>query len=149
MDIEIPKTLRVEHERLRAELARATQLGGNTGEAARAVGQLLQEHFVKETEFALPPLGALPLLGAGQVTPEMGAIVALTDRLQAELPGMLEEHDAIVGALERQAVSARQEGRPECVHLAEQLMLHAQTEEEVLYPTTLLIGEYLKLRLNG
>jgi hypothetical protein len=28
------------------------------------------------------------------------------------------------------------------------LMLHAQTEEEVLYPAAILIGEYLKLKLK-
>lgn len=32
--------------------------------------------------------------------------------------------------------------------IREKLMLHAQTEEEVLYPTALLIGEYLKLKLK-
>lgn len=28
------------------------------------------------------------------------------------------------------------------------LMLHTQIEEEVLYPAAILIGEYLKLKLN-
>jgi len=27
-------------------------------------------------------------------------------------------------------------------------MLHAQTEEEVLYPAAVLVGEYLKLKLE-
>jgi hypothetical protein len=31
---------------------------------------------------------------------------------------------------------------------AETLRLHAQTEEEVFYPTAIVIGEYLKLRLD-
>jgi hypothetical protein len=30
------------------------------------------------------------------------------------------------------------------VHFAEKLMAHARTEEEVSYPTALLIGRYLK-----
>jgi hypothetical protein len=30
--------------------------------------------------------------------------------------------------------------------LCEKLKLHAQTEEEVLYPAAILIGEYLKLK---
>jgi len=29
------------------------------------------------------------------------------------------------------------------------LMLHAQTEEEVLYPAAILVGEYLKVKLEG
>jgi len=28
-------------------------------------------------------------------------------------------------------------------------MLHAQTEEEVLYPAAILVGEYLKLKLKS
>jgi len=40
--------------------------------------------------------------------------------------------------------AAQSEGRIEYVHLAERFMLHAQTEEEVLYPSAILIGEYLK-----
>jgi hypothetical protein len=31
---------------------------------------------------------------------------------------------------------------------AEKLALHAQTEEEVLYPAAILVGEYLKLKLK-
>lgn len=31
---------------------------------------------------------------------------------------------------------------------AEHEELHAQTEEEVLYPASILIGEYLKLKLS-
>jgi hypothetical protein len=31
---------------------------------------------------------------------------------------------------------------------ARKLILHAQTEEEILYPASILIGEYLKLKLG-
>jgi len=33
------------------------------------------------------------------------------------------------------------------VHFAEKLMLHAQTEEQVSYPTSILIGRYVKSKL--
>ena len=36
----------------------------------------------------------------------------------------------------------------EFVHFAEKLTLHAQTEEEVLYPASILVGDYLKLRMK-
>ena len=32
--------------------------------------------------------------------------------------------------------------------LAQKLIRHAQTEEEVLYPASILVGEYIKLRLG-
>jgi hypothetical protein len=103
---------------------------------------------VKEEEYALPPLGLLPLLTEGKMTPEMGDVLLLTNRLQTELRQMLAEHKAIVAALQHLAEVAKQEEKLEYARFAEKLMLHAQTEEEVLYPTAILIGEYVKLRLN-
>lgn len=37
--------------------------------------------------------------------------------------------------------------KEEHAEFAHKLMLHAQTEEEVLYPAALLVGEHIKLRL--
>ncbi len=42
----------------------------------------------------------------------------------------------------------RKENKEEYVRVAEKLLLHAQTEEQVLYPAAILIGEYLKLKLR-
>jgi len=53
-----------------------------------------------------------------------------------------------VAALEKLVAAARQEGKPEYALFADKLMLHAQNEEEVLYPAAILVGEYLKLRSN-
>jgi hypothetical protein len=148
MTFTIPHPLKLEHEELHATLAQATKAGGKVGEAAKAVAKLLRAHFVKEEEYALPPLGLLSSLAAGKVMPEMSGVLPMTDRLKRELPEMLAEHKAIVAALEQLAGTARQTGNSEYVHFAEQLKLHAQTEEDVLYPAAILIGEYLKLKLG-
>jgi hypothetical protein len=42
------------------------------------------------------------------------------------------------------AAAAREEYKPEYAAFAEQLILHIQEEEEVLYPAVLLVGETLK-----
>jgi hypothetical protein len=60
----------------------------------------------------------------------------------------LEEHKAIVAALQKLIKAASQEKKIEHIHFAEKLMLHARNEEEVLYPTAILIGEYVKLKLG-
>ena len=44
--------------------------------------------------------------------------------------------------------AAEAEKKPEHARFAEKLMLHARTEEEVLYPAALLVSEYLKLKLG-
>ncbi len=88
MNFKIPKPLEIEHQELHAKLVQATKSGGKTGEAAKAVAKVLHNHFVKEEEFALPPLGLLSILSRGKVETEMKSVLALTDRLKAELPEM-------------------------------------------------------------
>ena len=148
MTFTIPSPLKLEHEELHAELVRATQTGGRVGEAAKGVARVLHDHFVKEEEFALPPIGLLSSLARGEVDDSMKSVFGMTDRLKAELPKILEEHKAVVAALEKLIVAAEAEKKPEHARFAKKLMLHAQTEEEVLYPAAVLIGEYLKLKFE-
>lgn len=142
-----PETMKHEHEELHAALARATRAGGHTAATAAEVARLLHPHFVKEEAFALPPLGLLPSLAQGKVEPAMAEILTMTDRLAAEYEQMLAEHKAIVTALAKLAAVAKDEGKPEVARFAEQLTAHARMEEEVSYPTALLIGRYLKVTL--
>lgn len=148
MEIKIPASLKAEHEELHEELVRLTKAGGKTGEAAQAVAKVLHPHFVKEEELAMPPLGLLRALVDGPVNAEMAKVVELTDKLKQELPAMLKEHEAIVGALQTLADAGKQENKPQAEQFAEMLTQHAKTEEEVLYPTAILVGEYIKLKLN-
>ena len=148
MQLNIPTPLKLEHEQLHADLAKATKEDGSTGEAARSVAGILHPHFVKEEEFALPPLALLTRLAQGEVVPEMKSAVSMTDRLKIDLHHMLEEHKAIVDALEKLADAAKKEGKMQYLNFTRNLILHAQTEEEVLYPAAMLIGEYLKVKLN-
>jgi len=141
MRFEIPKPLQAEHAELHEKLVEATKEPGAIGEAAREVARLLHPHFVREEEFALPPLGLLAQLARDGVTEEMAPVLPMTQRLRAELPQMLAEHKAIVGALERLRAAARAAGRPEHERFAEALVLHAQAEEQVMYPAALLVGE--------
>lgn len=147
MDFPIPRALQQEHEALHAELRNATQAGGAVGEAARALARLMHPHFVKEDEFALPPLALLQPLAQGEVAAGMADVLKLTDRLADELPAMLAEHEAIVAALERLADEARRAERADVVEFAHELMLHAQTEEQVMYPAALLVGRVVRQRL--
>lgn len=103
---------------------------------------------MKEEEYALPPLCLLRPLAEGKVTPEMAGVFRMTDTLKSVLPQLLKEHKAIVAELESLAEAAKNEKRLEFARFAEKMILHAKTEEEVLYPATILIGEYLKQKLN-
>jgi hypothetical protein len=148
MKFEIPKPLRAEHEELHARLVKATREPGAVGEAAREVARLLHPHFVAEEDFALPPLALLPALAGGAVRPEMAEVLPMTRRLKAELPKMLAEHKQIVGALEKLRAAAHGAGRAEYENFADALVLHAQTEEQVLYPAAILVGEHVERSLK-
>ena len=148
MNYDIPLPLKQEHEELHAQLRNATQAGGEVGAAAKALAQLMHPHFVKEDEYALPPLGLLQRLTQGRVTSEMADVLKLTDRLEAELPTMLAEHKTIVAALARLQDAARSAGRDDIVRFTQALTLHAQTEEQVMYPAALLVGRLVRLGLQ-
>ena len=115
------------HEELHAELVKLTLRRGKVGEAARTIATLLHPHFVKEEEFALPPLGLLTEVAEGRVKPEMRDVLPMTDKLRAELP---------------------QEKKPEAARFAEALKLHALSEEQILYPAALLVGECIRARMG-
>lgn len=148
MKFKIPEPLSLEHKLLHAQLVKAIKLGGKIGDAAEAVAEILHPHFVKEEKYALPPLGLLKSLAKEKIPKVMGNVLPMTDRLKTDLHQMLNEHKSIVAALKNLINAAKKEKNMEYVHFAEKLILHAQTEEEVLYPASILIGEYLKMRLR-
>lgn len=146
MPLAIPAPLKTEHHELHAELAAATKAAGAVGEAARAVAAVLHPHFLKEEEFALPPLGVLADLARGADVADADAVVAMSERLRRELPTLLAEHKAIVAALQGLTAAADAAGDGPRKALAEKLLLHARTEEEVMYPAAILVGDALRQR---
>jgi hypothetical protein len=144
----IPETMKIEHTELHEELAKAVRSGGRTGAAAEEVSRVLHPHFMKEEEYALPPLGLLPALAEGRPVPEMREAIDMADRLKGDLARMRDEHRGVVAGLRALVDSAREEGKPKCIRFARKLTLHAKAEEEVFYPAAILVGEYLKLRLG-
>lgn len=143
----IPSSIREEHEEIRRALERATREPGRTGEAARALAVLMEPHFVKEEELALPPLAILPALAADRVTPGMGRVATLAMQLEDELPAMIEEHRVIGAAVGEMAAAARAAGQPEIEAFAERILHHARTEEEITYPAAIVAGRYARKRL--
>lgn len=111
MQINISQSLKLEHEELHGELSRAMKYGGKIGDAAKAVANVLRQHFIKEEEFALPPLGLLSFLSRGKITNEMKEIVTMTEKLKLDLPIMLEEHKKIVTELNHLVEVAKKENR--------------------------------------
>lgn len=144
--LQIPETMRMEHEAIHSRLEAATRTAGPVGAAARDLARVLAPHFERENQIALPPLALLePLAHGAHIPPDQVThALALTDSLRAELPRMLEEHvhiDAAAGKLEE---VARLHDNAEVVDLAHALRMHARTEQAVHDPAALLVGTVLR-----
>jgi hypothetical protein len=146
-ELKMPDSLRARHAAFHAEFIKATQEVGKVGDAARAIEKLGTTHFAKAKN-AFPPLGLLPRLAEGKVTSEMGEAVKVAEKLRANLPQIHGEHRELLAGLKKLGEAAKEEGKTDYVRFAESLTLHIQEEEEVLYPTVLLIGDYVKRRLD-
>lgn len=141
---DIPTSLKREHDELHSQLEQLTYAGGRTGEAARMVEVALKTHFAKENDFALPPLSLLDPLSHDQFDCSMTDVLAITDKLEAELPAMLSEHKVILEALMKLNDAATVENKRSGSQFAEKLIAHAQAEEEITYPAALLVGRSVK-----
>lgn len=148
MEKKLPQSIQIEHEEFHEELAKAMKAGGKTGEAAVGVMKVLQPHMAREEELVSPALALLAPVAAGKITPEMASFLPKAAAFKEELPRMLEQHGRIVTALRTLMQAAVLEKQTGFARLAQKLILHAQGEEEILYPAAILVGELLKTKLG-
>jgi len=149
--LSVPPAIKTEHGHLHHELDAALASGGKTGAQARKVAAVLLPHFEEEEAYAMPPLGLLESLARKERVDETQArqAIQMAERLRQEYGKMLKDHQALTVELRALAAAAREEAKPDQARFADQLIIHAQNEEQILYPATLVIGEYLKLRQDG
>jgi len=145
----MPRSLRLEHDDLSHFLATVRDEPGRLGDEVRRVARLLEPHARKEEAFALPPLGLLARLARNEVHLAMEEVLPHTEWLKNHVGTFVAEHHAIVAAAEQLQEAARLEKRVDLVEFAERLINHMWLEEEVLYPAAVLVGEYLRLRLDA
>ena len=145
MGIQVPVSLKSGHEAIHAALKRASAEPGALGETARSIARIMSGHIMREEKFALRPLGLLRALSRGETPAELAEVAKLSQAFRLELPQMIDEHRQIAEALHLLASNAEAAGKPEYVALAEDMLMHAHIEEDVLYPAAMLIGKYAAL----
>jgi len=143
---EVPSSIKKEHEFLLEEIHKMTLFKDSTGHTAVKLNDLMQHHFKEEEDFVLPPLGLLPLLVDGKLPEQSKEVILLTEKLKSQLSHMSAEHHLIKAFVDELMQAANDENLPEITDFAKELQKHATTEEEVFFPTAILIGEYLKLK---
>lgn len=145
--IDIPASVRAEHQGMLAYLRRIAANPTPKAAAAQKVLDLLLSHMVTEEAIILPPLVLLPALADGRVTPDMRWAITLADRLGAEQTALLHMHEALSDALIALMDAAEAEGDEGTVRFAKDMAADDLGDREVTEPTTLLIGKFLRTRL--
>ena len=115
----------------------------SSGKIATKLYELLQHHFKEEEDYVLPPLGSLPQLNQGKQPSNADEIIELTERFKDQMQHMDVEHQMVRAYLNELKTAADKD--PEVLKLVDELNKHARMEEEILFPTALLIGKHLKL----
>jgi hypothetical protein len=144
--LDTPHALRMEDRHLREDLAKALADQGAVGAAAREIERILLPHLEQREQSVFRPLGLLNGLARDESGFDAAQAIALTDQIERELPGLVEEHRALYQATKRFTDAANREHKLQYLDLADRLWVHVRLEEEVLYPTVILVGRYLKMR---
>src|ERR1700687_992576 len=142
-----PKALLRSHDEARAELVRATMEGGRIAKAGKRVAELCLPHFEHEEKGVFPVLALLPYLEQGNLRPEMLDVIPLIHNFRAKHDAINDHHQLIVSAIENLLQAARKEKNREVAEFAYNLQVHERIEDEVIYPTVILIGKYLQEKL--
>lgn len=146
MKPKVPASVGDEYESLYQSLKDAVNVPGNIGLAAKDAFRLVQSHYNKDHEYALPPLRYLQNIAGENLTAEIEKISNMTARLKRELPHMMRETEDITRALERLADVALREDKREYHGLARDFIRFMQREDQVLYPAAILIGDLITAR---
>jgi hypothetical protein len=146
-ELNVPNALLRGHDEARTVFVRATMEGGRIAKAARRVAQLCLSHFEHEENSVFPVLALLPYLQQGNLRPEMMTVMPLIAAFRAKHAAVDDHHQLIVSAIEALQQAAHKEKSREFAQLAYNLKVHERIEDEVIFPTVVLIGKYLQEKL--
>ncbi len=143
---EVPLSIKKEHDELLENLHKITSNKDSTGRAAKKLYNLMQHHFNEEEDYVLPPLGLLPQLSSGEIPEQSKNVITLTEKLKSQLSHMSAEHQLITAFLDEMKQADTNRQYPEIIEFEKEVHKHAKIEEEVLFPASILVGDYLKLK---
>jgi hemerythrin superfamily protein len=146
LKLTVPNALLRGHDEARAELVQATLEGGRIAKAAKHVAELCLPHFENEEKTVFPVLALLPHLAPKNLRPEMMDVLPLISEFRAKHDALTSHHQAIASAIEAFLQAAHKEKNREFAEFAYCLRVHEKIEDEVIYPTVILIGDYLRER---
>lgn len=140
-----PTSIKKEHEYLLDLIRQLSTNEDSAGKAASKILVTMEHHFSEEENYVLPPLGILPLLAAGKLPSNPDSIITLTKKFESNAAHMIAEHQLIKAYVD-EWINADGANRNEILFFTNELEAHARLEEEILFPTAILIGNFLQLK---
>jgi hypothetical protein len=147
--LQVPQSIRLQHEQIISRLDHFAQSKDNElAVAAQKATAFLKEHYAREEQFVLAPLGLLPRIAGGEVSKDMEPAIAMADRTKSALPDFEDDHVKITSLMNDLMEVGKKKKDEELVRLATRVAAQSLNDIEVNQPTTILIGDYLRLRLS-
>ena len=146
---EVPSSIKKTHEHLLERIHGMTLYKDSSSLIAIKIEDLMIHHFKEEEDLILPLLGLLPLLANEKIPEENKDIIFLSENVKTQIGHMSAEHQLIHAYIDELKQAANDENLHEILEFEKEVIHHATTEEEVFFPASIIIGEYLKLKTEG
>ena len=145
--LQVPQSIRHQHEQIIARLTHFAGHGGSVGAAASKALNVLKDHYAKEEAFVLPLLGLLPRLANGEVSKDMEPAIAMSERARAASADLQNDHIQITSLMNELVAAGKNARNDELVRLATRIASQSLNDIEVAQPTAIIVGELLRQRL--
>ena len=146
--IQVPQSIRVHNQQIIQRLDRFTRHEGAIAAAATKALAFLKDHYAKEEAYVLPPLGLLPRIAKGEVSRDMEPAIAMADRTRASMSELQNDHTQLTSLMNELIEAGKNAGNEELIRLATRVANQSLNDIEVMQPTTIMIGDYLRQRLT-
>lgn len=145
--LQVPQSIRLQHEQITRRLTAYTKHEAPVGAAATKALAAVKAHYEKDEQFVLPPLALLPRIANGEVSKDMEPAIAMALRTQAAQPELEKDHIQITSLMNELIEAGNKTHNDELVRLATWIAAQSLNHIEVLIPTSIMVGNYLRQRL--
>ena len=150
--LQVPQSISYEHEQIIKELTSFAKREVAHAAAVQKALIVIKAHYAKEEAFVLPPLALLPIIAKGaiskdMISKDMAPAIAMADRTKAALPELQNDHVQTTSLMNELIEAGKADHDEELTRLATRVAIQSLNDFETAQPTTILIGDYLRLRL--
>jgi hypothetical protein len=147
--LQVPQSIRLQHEQIVTRLDHFAQSKDkDMAAAAQKAAAFLKQHYAKEEQFVLAPLGLLPRIAKGEISKDMEPAIAMADRTKSAQSEFENDHIKITALMNELIAVGKKRKNDELVRLATRVAAQSLNDIEVAQPTAILIGDYVRLRLS-